>query len=87
MDAVALEPTLKSLERQFCNPQTWVKYLLEDDEIRAQVAVSNPRPNTMGALLKNACEMIERGEGGRSNVIELDAYRKMTASEPLVNLP
>jgi hypothetical protein len=75
MDAVALEPTLKSLERQFCNPQTWVKYLLEDDEIRAQVAVSNPMPNTMGALLKNACEMIERGEGGRSNVIELDAYR------------
>ncbi|HLD63898.1 MAG TPA: hypothetical protein VI913_03315 [Candidatus Peribacteraceae bacterium] len=75
MDAVALEPTLKSLERQFCNPQTWVKYLLEDDEIRAQVAVSNPMPNTMGALLKNACEMIERGEDGRSNVIELDAYR------------
>lgn len=81
MDAVALEPTLKSLERQLCNPQTWVKYLLEDDEIRAQAAVSNPRPNTMGALLKNACEMIERGEGGRSNVIELDAYRLKNDSQ------
>ena len=80
--------TLKALERQFCNPQTWVKYLLEDDEIRAQVAVSNPRPNTIGALLKNACEMIERGEDGRSNVIELDAYRlETTVSEPPVNLP
>ena len=75
MDAIALEPTLKSLERQFCNPQTWVKYLLEDNEIRVQVAVSNPRPNTMGALLKNACEMIVRGEDERSNLIELDAYR------------
>jgi len=52
-----------------------VKQLLEDDEIRAQVAVSSPRPSTMGALLKNAYEMIERGEDGQSNVIELDAYR------------